>query len=74
MSEHEPFVSSNESICPRCKTPFTCGAANGSAQCWCFDMPHVIPVEGIAFPGENESFTGCLCATCLQELIAHRIS
>ncbi|MGF1505675.1 MAG: cysteine-rich CWC family protein [Anaerolineae bacterium] len=44
--------------CPQCSQTFSCGAAD--AHCWCFDLPHVMPV--------NEE-TGRLCPDCLMAAI-----
>jgi hypothetical protein len=38
--------------------------ANGDERCWCFELPHVLPVSG----GE----ASCYCKTCLEGLIAER--
>lgn len=54
--------------CPACAQGFVCGMAAGAAQCWCYELPHRLPVPstGVARTGDNPSFTGCFCAACLQ--------
>jgi hypothetical protein len=37
---------------------------NGDDTCWCFELPHVLPVSG----GE----ASCYCKACLEGLIAER--
>jgi hypothetical protein len=45
--------------CPRCGTPFRCGALAGDARCWCASLP-ALPVERL------DAASGCLCAACLE--------
>ncbi|MES2509701.1 MAG: cysteine-rich CWC family protein [Pseudomonadota bacterium] len=56
------------SRCPSCGTGLRCGMVAGDSQCWCFALPHVIPV-----PSDNKqdlaASAGCLCPACLQRLI-----
>ncbi|MFC6282656.1 cysteine-rich CWC family protein [Polaromonas aquatica] len=37
----------------------------GDATCWCFAMPHAIPVPST----DKTKQAGCLCPACLQQLI-----
>ncbi|WP_426145547.1 cysteine-rich CWC family protein [Polaromonas sp. DSR2-3-2] len=32
------------SICPRCGAGLRCGMVAGDAECWCVQLPHVMPV------------------------------
>ncbi|MCI0711298.1 MAG: cysteine-rich CWC family protein [Chloroflexi bacterium] len=59
--------------CPRCQNKFTCGSEAGTATCWCFDMPALINIQDIKFPGEP-GYEDCLCPDCLRELIAANAS
>jgi len=40
--------------------------ANGDQTCWCFELPHVLPVSG--------SDAQCFCRACLESLIDRRKS
>lgn len=55
--------------CPRCGKTFTCSFEAGHDQCWCADLPPIIPLAGIRFAGEDTEYQGCLCPDCLQLLI-----
>lgn len=63
----EQAVSQNEPnrTCGRCEADFHCGIEAGQPSCWCFDLPHVMPMDG-------KEYNGCLCATCLRELVNQR--
>jgi ribosomal protein L34E len=50
--------------CARCGTPFQCGV-DAPEGCWCARLP-VLPA-GALVPD-----SGCLCETCLRELIDAR--
>ncbi len=62
MSINAAPSQNGQQACPRCGQGFTCGLAANLERCWCFDLPHVIPVE-------SASREGCLCPTCLNNLI-----
>ncbi len=48
--------------CARCEQEFECGFEEGKSTCWCFALPHVIPLS------EDEE-EGCLCPDCLKKKI-----
>lgn len=50
-------------ICPRCGSPFVCGVAAGTGECWCFELPHVLTVP------ETDGAAACLCPNCLNQRI-----
>ena len=51
--------------CPNCGGPVGCGVICGESHCWCFDLPHGLPVsEG----------TDCLCRKCLEQALQQRQS
>jgi hypothetical protein len=52
-------------VCPMCSGANECGMAKGDATCWCFALPHVLPLVG-----EKES--RCYCRTCLTKVIRDR--
>jgi hypothetical protein len=37
---------------------------NGEDTCWCFELPHTLPVSGAE--------ASCYCKACLEGLIAER--
>ncbi|RYX89978.1 MAG: nicotinate-nucleotide--dimethylbenzimidazole phosphoribosyltransferase [Comamonadaceae bacterium] len=64
--------------CPRCGAGLRCGMVSGDATCWCYSMPHVVPVPASAALGKvsggaakipEADAPGCLCPNCLQQLI-----
>lgn len=54
--------TSGEHLCPRCGAAFTCGLRAKQDGCWCFNFPHIIPLE-------EATREGCLCPDCLGKLI-----
>lgn len=62
IPKHEP-----NRTCGRCGAKFRCGVEAGDTICWCFELPHVLPVNGT-------QYNGCLCPECLRELIAAQTS
>lgn len=50
--------------CARCGAPFECGMAAGSPPCWCGTLPSLRRLP--------EDLQGCLCPSCLRELLAHQ--
>src|SRR5437763_14522 len=53
-------------ICPTCGSANGCGMAKGDATCWCFTLPHVLPVS------ETVSLGRCYCRACLERVISDR--
>ena len=53
-------------ICPTCRSANGCGMAKGDATCWCYTLPHVLPVI------ETESLGSCFCRPCLERVIGDR--
>lgn len=49
--------------CPQCGSPVDCGMRAGRPTCWCFSLPHAIPV-----PESGDS--SCFCEKCLRERLA----
>jgi Cysteine-rich CWC len=50
--------------CPACGELVECGMSNGDERCWCFDLPHALPIS------EEGSPELCYCAGCLTKRIA----
>lgn len=51
-------------LCPACGKSVGCGMTRGDATCWCFDLPHRIPMPA------RESGARCYCRVCLERHIA----
>jgi hypothetical protein len=47
--------------CPECGARFPCGAAAGEDDCWCRELPAVLPVP--------EADARCRCPACLARRI-----
>jgi len=60
----EAKVSNGKMCCPTCGKDNACGMANGAASCWCFAMPHVLPVS------TTDAAARCYCRACLARVIA----
>jgi uncharacterized protein len=56
--------ATDSDLCPTCGDSNECGTAKGQATCWCFALPHVLPV--------SETAGRCYCRTCLMREIAAR--
>lgn len=52
--------------CPGCGKPAGCGMARGDDTCWCFDLPHRLPMP------THESDARCYCRVCLERHIANQ--
>ncbi|MBZ0275868.1 MAG: cysteine-rich CWC family protein [Anaerolineae bacterium] len=63
MLDHQVNLSKEPLTCPRCGSQFTCGLANGESHCWCFDLPHKVPLP------KAQAQKGCLCPNCLQQVM-----
>ena len=46
--------------CARCEQTFECGIEQGRSTCWCYELPHILPVCEEA---------KCLCPDCLKKEI-----
>ena len=44
---------SDGDICPACGSTNNCGMEKGEASCWCFGMPHVLPVSATEDDGRT---------------------
>ena len=53
-------------LCPRCGHANECGMEKGETTCWCFALPHVLPVS------ETKQGDRCYCRECLARMIADR--
>jgi len=56
--------ASNNSVCPRCAQPFSCGAAG--PRCDCFDLKLTPELRAKL----AQQYDRCLCLTCLKQLQA----
>ena len=50
-------------VCPGCSKANECSMEKGETTCWCFALPHVLPV------GETEGADRCYCRGCLSRMI-----
>ena len=55
-------------ICPACAQGFVCGMVAGKAQCWCYALPHSLPVPPVdaTVADNNTASARCFCPDCLQ--------
>jgi hypothetical protein len=64
----------NTSVCPRCGADLRCGMVAGDAECWCVQLPHVMPVPSArpvsALP--DNSAASCFCPVCLKQITDER--
>ena len=64
----------NTSVCPRCGTGLRCGMVAGDAQCWCVQLPHVMPVPAarpVSVLPDNRA-ASCYCPACLKQITDER--
>jgi hypothetical protein len=62
-------LKANTSVCPRCGAGLRCGMLAGDAQCWCVQLPNIMPVPAeasAALPADANA--SCFCPACLQEI------
>jgi Cysteine-rich CWC len=62
----EAKMADGKICCPSCGSENDCGMAKGEATCWCFAMPHLLPVSAA------DEAARCYCRACLTQLIAER--
>ncbi|MBG6071827.1 MULTISPECIES: cysteine-rich CWC family protein [unclassified Polaromonas] len=69
-----PELKSNTSVCARCGAGLRCGMVAGDAECWCVQLPHVMPVPPVlseyALP--DSSAASCFCPACLKQITDER--
>jgi Cysteine-rich CWC len=51
--------------CKHCGSGFSCHSDANSGQCWCHDLPNVMPLTEQARTSED-----CYCRQCLEEIIS----
>ncbi|MEC5213753.1 putative paraquat-inducible protein A [Polaromonas sp. CG_9.5] len=59
----------NTSVCPRCGAGLRCGMVAGDAQCWCTQLPNVMPVPALnehTLPDNGAA--SCFCPACLKQI------
>jgi hypothetical protein len=62
----------NTSVCPRCGAGLRCGMVAGDAECWCVQLPHVMPVPSERIPSPEGSALSCFCPACLKLITDER--
>ncbi|MBT9476809.1 cysteine-rich CWC family protein [Polaromonas sp.] len=60
----------NTSRCPRCGAGLRCGMVAGDAECWCTQLPLVMPVPPSTPAGSAAS---CYCPACLTHITNDRL-
>jgi rubredoxin len=58
----------NTSRCPRCGAGLRCGMVAGDAECWCTQLPLIMPV-----PASTGSNASCYCPACLTQITDERL-
>jgi hypothetical protein len=58
-ARHPAEHMATNSSCAGCGQAFRCGATDGDARCWCFELPALEKVTDGA---------GCYCPQCLAKL------
>ena len=75
-----PFtdLKANTSVCPRCGAGLRCGNVAGDAQCWCSQLPNIMPVPAAANAptpvNDSTASASCFCPACLQKITDERIN
>ena len=70
-----PAAQADTSVCPRCGAGLRCGMVAGDAECWCVQLPHVMPVPTERTPspeGSALSSLSCYCPACLKLITDER--
>lgn len=62
----------NTSVCPRCGAGLRCGMVAGDAECWCVQLPHIMPVPSERTPQPEGSALSCFCPACLKQITDER--
>ncbi|SFC00509.1 Cysteine-rich CWC [Polaromonas sp. OV174] len=66
----------NTSVCPRCGAGLRCGMVAGDAECWCMQLPHVMPVPEARKPPapsqDGAAAASCYCPACLKQITDER--
>lgn len=60
----------NTSRCPRCGAGLRCGMVAGDAECWCTQLPLVMPIPSSTPTGSAAS---CYCPACLKHITDERL-
>ena len=64
------MLKPDTSACPRCGAGFRCAMMAGDAECWCAQLPQVMPVPPVlgdlALP--DGSAAACFCPACLKQI------
>jgi len=65
-------VLADTSVCPRCGAGLRCGMVAGDAECWCVQLPHVMPVPAERPPQAEGNAPSCFCPACLKLITDER--
>ena len=53
MTSPELGLKSNNSVCPRCGAGLRCAMVAGDEECWCAQLPLVMPIAEAGSPHPN---------------------
>lgn len=67
----DPAALPYTSVCPRCGVDLRCGMVAGDAECWCVQLPHVMPVPA-ARDALLPATASCYCPACLKQITDER--
>jgi len=59
-------AATSRDTCPAYGKANECGMEKGEAMCWCFGLPHVLPMSKTVEGGR------CYCQACFSRVIADR--
>ena len=67
-------LKSDTSVCPRCGASLRCAMVAGDAECWCVQLPNVMPLPADqAGPAQTgDSAASCFCPACLKQITDER--
>ncbi len=68
------------SVCPGCGAGLRCGMVAGDAQCWCVQLPNIMPLPTERAPllstdadAASASAASCFCPACLKKITDDRL-
>ncbi|MCJ7798914.1 MAG: cysteine-rich CWC family protein, partial [Polaromonas sp.] len=58
------------SRCPRCGAGLHCAMVAGDAECWCTQLPMIMPLPSSP---PTDSTASCYCPACLKQITDDRL-
>ena len=67
------------SVCPSCGAGLRCGMVAGDAECWCVQLPNIMPLPAERAPliptdAAPASAASCFCPDCLKKITDDRLN